>query len=101
MWFDGFNTPRQSLRHALPVVLFPIGVDEQDICMRIDDTRHSKVLPNRLAATLILCLHFGLDLQSMGFFSPVNSILIGFDGLVLPCIKADINGDCRGFLGYF
>ena len=76
---------------TLPVMPFTVRIDEENVCMRVDDARHSKVLPNRLSTALILRLHLGFYLQTVDLVSPINSILIGFDGLVLSGIKTNID----------
>ena len=79
------------------MMLFAIRIDKKNVCMGIDNTRHSEVLPDRLTTSLIFCLHGRLDLQTVDFFSPIDSILIGLYGLVLPCIQANVNGNSRCF----
>ena len=84
------------------MVNFTFGIGECDICMRIDDARHTEVLPNALTAFLVLCLHLGCDFGAVLFrravlIVPNLSSLVGFCGLVLPSVKANV--DHRG--GWF
>ena len=65
----------------------------------VNDACHSEVLPNGLPTALILCLHLGFDLQTVDFFSPIYSILVGFDRLVLSRIKTNIDRNGSSLFG--
>ena len=78
-----------------------VRIDKGDVCMRVDDARHSQVLVDALSTALIFGLHSTGDFEAVFLQRSVSILpkfpsLVGFRRLVFSSIQSNVNDGGRG-----